>query len=318
MITILILFVINCENNGIIINKFPTNKELPICILKGDHKIYNSLRWKPYDSKIAFIYNWFFGNWYDAICEIDPDGNNFSMIPVDYSNFISLGSFSFSPDGDYIVFSAVENNTCYPWLYIVPSDGGEYRKIFDNMEYVGSYRPIYSPDGEWIYFLLYNNYHRGNEIFRVRPDGTDLGKVEIDIPGFEIISSIRFSSDGKYLLINCYDKDINGVSHIIIVSIDNSKRWILFKNRGEFDFAEAMPCFSPDNKYICFTDGIDLWIVSSKGGNNLYKLDDYCYFDGDIYPDWSYDGKWIIFTRDGRDSHYYLFKIKVPDEFLPG
>jgi len=314
VIYFILILIINCEEYKYISNilpEYPSNKVLPFCIFKSDCYFLN-LKWKPYDQKIAFICYKYTQNGKDVICYIDPDGNNFEVIDMDYDGILKISSFDFNTNGDFIVF----NDDFH--LYIVSSKGGQYRMIYEDFQYNKNYSPIWSSDGEWIYFLRSNGY--SSVIWKIRPDGTESSKVDIYTGDFGYINKIELSIDSKYLLMDCNDKNGSCGFYIVIVSVDDSKRWVVFKseklgNRG----GPRMPCFSPDNNWVCFTDFIDLWIISSKGGRYLYKLDD-SYNNNNLYPDWSHNGDWIVFTRYVGYPIYSncIFKIKVPSEFLSG
>jgi Tol biopolymer transport system component len=61
---------------------------------------------------------------------------------------------------------------------------------------------------------------------------------------------------------------------------------------------------SPDGKAVVFTVRYNLWAVSTMGGEP-YQLTT----EGGGYPDWSPDGKWIIYTKQNWwDGYLWLMR----------
>ena len=84
----------------------------------------------------------------------------------------------FSPDGLMIVF--VSWRIGGPTLWSVPTDGSAPPEKFPYQGFV--YRPWFSVDGEWIFFMGVPIIRR--QIWRVRPSGEDLGPMINDDQGF--------------------------------------------------------------------------------------------------------------------------------------
>jgi len=84
----------------------------------------------------------------------------------------------FSPDGSIIAF--VSWRIGGPTLWTVPVDGSAPLMKFPYQGFV--YRPWFSVDGEWIFFMGVPIIRR--QIWRIRPSGDDLGPLENDDQGF--------------------------------------------------------------------------------------------------------------------------------------
>jgi len=287
-------------------------------------------KWIPYGLRIFFIYDEYFylnpGNKQgipnekahgDAICSIDSDGNNFNILEMDDNYFWDIGSFDISPDGNNIVFEAFKvdgtNIDEYPSIYKISINGGKINKLFEDNEYKRDYSPVWSPDGDWIYFIRSNDYYKDSSIWKIKSDGKDLTRVNINI-GYQIFS-IKCSNDGKYILIETINRPIidEDYHYIIISDIYGTNSWTVLNNNG-LCIGRKYPCISPDDRWICFASS-ELYITPFGGGDPIRVTENGCesiYF-WDFAPHWSSDGKWIVFCR----NNWGIYKLKVPDEFLP-
>ncbi|MGQ9569794.1 MAG: hypothetical protein ACUVUQ_02925 [Thermodesulfovibrionales bacterium] len=267
-------------------------------------------RWFPDDSKIAFN-NPSYNESGQVLCYIDTDGNNFNVIEMDVT-FYSIGTFCFINNGDFIVFSGNEVPQSPTLLYKISYFGGHPTKLFEYEGNGGCYSPSWSNDG-WIYFLRSNGYTQP-KIWRIKSDGTELSKVDINFEKY--IESINCSKDGEYLVFDYLNS--KGNTEMKVVRLSDKKMWSV-ADKSEFTNSPIgmYPTFSPDGKWICFNhmhnDEGGLYIVPFDNSDDPVKVADCsgpC--SGGEYPDWSSDGKWIVFCYFG-----HLYELKVPAEFLP-
>jgi TolB protein len=72
-------------------------------------------------------------------------------------------------------------------------------------------------------------------------------------------------------------------------------------NTGQY---KTMVAVAPDGKKVVFVQRWNLWSVDTDG-SNLKQLTT----AGGDWPDWSPDGKWIVYTNGGdKNGHLWLMK----------
>ncbi len=220
---------------------------------------------------------------------------------------------NWSPDGKMITFQSNRKGNISQ-IYIMNTNGTGVMRISDGSH--SSETPRWSPDGSFIMFSGYlDTSYVNNEIFLIEPDGTGLKRIT-DHPLRD--GHPKFSPDGEKIIFNS-QRDDEGVLdlknyELYEMNIDgtNVKR---LTNYLEWD---TYPSYSPDGKEI-------LWrriladttaprsynseiFKMNKDGSGLKNLSNHKSFDG--YPEWSPDGKSIVFvsSRHGETTnHLQLF-----------
>ncbi len=95
--------------------------------------------WSPRGDRIVFQ-SLRSGEW--RLWTIDPNGNSPKQI-----TFSDGTDASFSPDGDFIVYSS-DHDLLLATLFVVPTSGGTTKRILFSDDYSGA--PSWSPNGNWI------------------------------------------------------------------------------------------------------------------------------------------------------------------------
>ncbi len=219
-----------------------------------------------------------------------------------------------SSDGKMIVFeSNREGNTSQ--IYSMKSDGKEIKRLTKN-NFINE-TPVWSPNGK---LIMYSSYLEdgNNEIFIMNSDGTGIRQLT-DHPSRD--GHAKFSYDGKKIIFNS-QRDTNNNSgsaleinyEIYEMNIDGSD----VKRLTNFEGWDTFPSYSPNREKILWrriiTDSIsnigynsEIFLMNSNG-TNITNLTNHKSFDG--YPDWSPDGKQIVFTSN-RHGSLQLFVMQL-------
>ncbi len=121
----------------------------------------------------------------------------------------------------------------------------------------------------------------------------------------------QWSPDGKNI---AYFSDASGEYELHIKSQDGKTNSKVFPLTGTGFY--AFPEWSPDSKKICFVDnGRNIYFLNVESGT-IKKIDaDEMYVPGsirDIFGDWSFDSKWISYTKitNTNFSRVYLYSVE--------
>ena len=205
---------------------------------------------------------------------------------------------AWSPDCQRIAF--ISNRDGSYKVYVMNADGTEQHPLTDNLCSCGncwptSSQPDWSPDGEWIVFAAQeqDGYCRYN-IYRIRPDGTELQRLSSDPWGDSndieptwspLGDKIAYSTNrtGKYRLA-WMDPEIGqgpGGGNSITEDPPCSPG---------YEFRYGKPSWSPDGQYIAFEDVCSgtIHIIKPDGTEHTTLIQGH-------NPDWSPDGKYIIY-----------------------
>lgn len=209
---------------------------------------------------------------------------------------------AWSEDGTSLVFhdSRSDHNRL---LYSVDAAGaGKTRLITGTTGLISEAWPQRSHDGEWIYFNgqgSWQGFYVGNQVFRVRSDGTGLERV--DLGGtFTVSAYASPSPDGTRLaFLTNRDFTIGGI-HVLDMTTGQSTA---------LNIPAATPRWSPNGDliaYVALPHGFgyldhhmmsgygELWVVRPDGtGARRVTKTSHIFLPG---LDWSPDGKYLIGT----------------------
>lgn len=235
-----------------------------------------------------------------------------------------------------IVWSTSRHGT---WdIYRMKADGTQKTRLTNDRE--RNEHPVWSKDGQWIY------YQRNDDIYRMRPDGSDSQLVVADGFSFEttedsskIVYVIQKESGNSIML---YDSEKQKPEEIIparlpeftgkelrFPSISPDGKWLSFSSaypnpwsvhmvkldgsRHSFYSPGCMPQYSPDGLNLVWVyGGIHDIFIGTPDGNRKTVFEGsipgrpHCYF-----PKWSNDGSYIVFAAspfaDRQSSDYEIY-----------
>ncbi len=191
----------------------------------------------------------------------------------------------FSPDGRTIAFLSNREDEKQPQIYLLPSDGGEARRLTDLKGTIGSFS--WSPDGTRLLLQF-----RAKDAEEIEREG-DEEKKKLGVVCREI-GRVFYKEDGVGYLPHAR-------RHLLIIDAQTGQAEQL--TEGDV-FDEWDPAWSPDGKRIAFCsnhaddpdldpDAIDLYVMPASGGE-MRRL------PTPIGPKSN-----PSFSPDGRDIAYY-------------
>ena len=199
-------------------------------------------------------------------------------------------------------------------IYVIDANGKNAHRVTRTPAGARDTQPDWSPDGS---FLVFERQYKNREweAYSVRPDGSSLTRIDPGCPGVpdtEICESSQpaLSPDGtKIAYLNAYGRlrRINGetwidVGAIAVMNVDGSGRRQLTQLTRPTPSEDTQPFWSPDGKRIGFVRanflatprGKQAILVMNANGTGVRRVTPWAMRAGD-HPDWSPDGKWIVF-----------------------
>lgn len=216
-----------------------------------------------------------------------------------------------SPDGGKVVFFSGRDGAAY--IYVMNADGSGLQQLTSKPG--GDASPRWSPDGSRIAFS------RNGSLAVMKADGSDL-KIIMEPQSSGTAEPCRagsfvggWSPDGQR--ITYYSAVVSsggapGRFFVCAIDADGSNLEVLVSQPAGSIHAE--PVWSPDGKKVAFRDDRDNKDCVSPSYNDcsfeIYVLDLESGQETnvtnhpalDIEPNWSPDGKWIIFSSNRDDS----------------
>ncbi len=209
-----------------------------------------------------------------------PDGSQVTQLTSDDSDDSEP---AWSPDGRQIAFESDRNGHYQIFIYNWASKTTKQVTFED----CNDHAPAWSPDGEHIAF--YSDCDGNREIYMVDVNGSNRKQLT--------------NTDGIYNWYPTWSRDgiaiyyaSNSSGEYKIYSVDRAG------TSSQSIVTGCQPVFSPDGNFILMSESCvrvgSLLIVNSDGTGGQTLLENYAA----SRPDWSPDGRWIVFQSDMRDN----------------
>ncbi|MBK5919969.1 hypothetical protein CCR80_02810 [Rhodothalassium salexigens] len=249
-----------------------------------------------------------------------------------------------APDGSAIAFLAERDGDEHKQLYLLPSDGGEARRISDHETAIAAYE--WAPDGATIYFLADDpataeqeaREKRGDRLNRfeekpfrhvwrldVAPDAGAIGEAYRLTEGAFTVRSLHVSADGRRILHDRFASSLLDdlpTAELWTMAADGSDARQITRDNQVFETGARL---SPDGASVLFVAGANA-AGESYHNDNLFVVP----ADGSAAPrllleDMPYDVRAARWTADGRSIVFRantgvrdaLFRVDLASERLP-
>lgn len=227
-----------------------------------------------------------------------------------------------SPDGKMIAFHTDEED-----IWAMNLDGSNPHRVSGDLSNCTKHN--WSPDSQYIVFdcqIYYPSSGPFSRIFKVKPDGSDLKMLSEDSNIDYDENSACFSPDGNWIAYQRRSADPNydlyGYRYSLAIMDPNGENKKILVKRLDYD-PNGTVSWSPDSRYVAFTQKDLLWQLSSiylyaLNTNEIYRLSED--FDDRMHW-WSPDNTKILFRNganaqrdEGYDDELLILKLD-PNHF---
>lgn len=204
-----------------------------------------------------------------------------------------------SPDGQRIVFYTSHNGW---WdIYTVDPDGSNETQL--TRDGTGEWSPRFSPDGSKIMFI---SQRGGRDSVHIMDAD---GENEVGLTGGgSSEENPAWSPDSRRILYvsSPWVEDYYEDRGIYVMDADGSDKRLL----TDHDYLDTDSSWSPDGEKIAFLsyreNGYELYVMDADGGNKQRLAEEV-----GRGPEWSPDGKHILYNRVVNRAHFNVFVVDV-------
>jgi TolB protein len=205
--------------------------------------------------------------------------------------------------------------TWHQWgaIFTVNPDGTGLRQVTHPRRGTETYAPDWSPNGRWIAFTR-NRRGEPDHIFKIRPNGSHRQDLSLDVCQPETCTGDylpAWSPDGEWIAFTrIYPSEGFPPQGISMMRPDGTDYLVVTDPRANHD--DVGPNFSPRGTRLVFVRTIhddcgcphaaDHAIFTVRlDGTGLRRLTPWN-LQGSLNPDWSPNGRWIVFASVGDDN----------------
>jgi Tol biopolymer transport system component/predicted Ser/Thr protein kinase len=208
-----------------------------------------------------------------------------------------------SPDGRYVAYVAIESGE--PGLWVTQISTGSKVQIVPPAD-VGLWDPIFSPDGDFVYYCRYEEPAPRPSLFRIPTLGGTPRKVLDDIDG-----RVSFAPDGRRFVFN---RSSPAKDSLIVANVDGTEQKVVAARDAPEGYDD--PTWSPDGttiaaSLITFAAGPQATVVAvpAEGGDERRLTEQTWLGVGEMA--WLPDGSGLIVTASDVNSTQ-LWEIRYP------
>jgi Tol biopolymer transport system component len=233
---------------------------------------------------------------YGHLFAVNADGSGaVDLTPAGYTD---IRSFTWSPNGARIAFSAIQAGDSDPELFVMNASGGPVRRLTNN--HLPDFQPSWSPSGRR---LAFTSIRTGlSQIYRMRADGKGQRRLTNALGNCD---SPAWSPRGTLIAFHC----AMAAEKVSVMRPDGKHIRTLLRRT---ETIETRPAWSPDGRVIAFDRnlygpswrGLGIWTIRPDG-RRLHRI---TAVGGD--PAFSPDGRWLAFTWP-RNGNQELYKVRA-------
>jgi Tol biopolymer transport system component len=212
-----------------------------------------------------------------------------------------------SADGRYVAYILDEQGR--PGMWVTQVSTGSQVNILPAEEGVYVFDPVYSPDGEHIYFVRGELGDPISHLYRIPALGGEPRLVLEDTEG-----RASFSPDGSRFVFNRFDNSTRS-EQIVVAGVDGGSERILAERQAPASFDD--PVWSPDGTVIAaplstVTDRISsaVVIIPAEGGDETPLTDEAWLDIGEM--SWLPDGSGLVVGASEDFATTGLYEVSYP------
>lgn len=219
---------------------------------------------------------------------------------------------SISPDGKYAVYIMDSEGKQSIWVKQVSTSSNV--QIVPPAEGTFYGNPVFSRDGEYVYYNLYDKSTPQGTLNQIPVLGGTPRKILTNIG-----SAITFSPDGKRIAFIRSDVAASGEDQLIIANADGTSERKLAARKGDIFFAYGGPSWSPDGKTIAssvgsYKGGFHLSVIAVDADSGEQKEFTPQKWDNVGRVAWLADGKGLIMTAEEKGALYsQIWLLSYPE-----